>query len=135
MPSRRKSPEEIEANKELANQKRKLRRLWSYSDLSFEEVCDEMGMAAADLLAYAKSLGLEDRVEPLVFIPTPEQIRMAAAGIRAGWSEAERECRLGAGIFARMNNATEPHNDDSRTASCAGRKRGSSLPQDPRSRD
>jgi hypothetical protein len=130
MPSRRKSAEEIKANKERANQKRKLRRLWSYSDLSLEEVCDEMGMDEANLISYAKSLGLEDRVEPHVFIPTPEQIRIAAAEIRAGWSEAERECRLGAGAFARINNATEPHNDDSRTASCDGRQRSATHSQD-----
>ncbi|NBW12102.1 MAG: hypothetical protein EBR82_29135 [Caulobacteraceae bacterium] len=135
MPSPRKSAEEIQANKELANQKRKLRRLWSYSDLSFGEVCEEIGMDAASLIAYAKSIGLQDRVEPLVFIPTPEQIRVAAAEIRAGWTEAERECRLGAGVFARMNNATEPHNDDSRTASCDGRKRGQTFPENRRSRD
>jgi hypothetical protein len=135
MPSPRKSAEEIQANKELANQKRKLRRLWSYSDLSFDEVCDEMGMGSDELVAYAKSLGLEDRVEPLVFIPSPEQIRIAAAEIRAGWSEAERECRLGAGVFARMNNATEPHNDDSRTASCDGWQGGQTLPQDRREGD
>lgn len=130
MSSKRKTPQEIRANKEKANKKRKLRRLWSYSDLSFDEVCDEMEMSCQELLSYAKSLGLGDRVEPTVFIPTPEQIRIAAAEIRAGWSQAERESRLGAGAFGRMNIATEQQNDDSGTTFCARRQRGEALPQD-----
>jgi hypothetical protein len=122
MPSPRKSAQEIEANKEAANRKRKLRRLWSFSDLTFDEVCDEMGMTEPELLAYAKSLGMKDRVEPPVYMPTPERIRVAAAKIRAGWTEAERESRLGAGAFVRMNMATEPHNHAGRTASSPGRQ-------------
>ena len=47
------------------------------------------------LLAYAATLGLTDRVEPDVYVPTPAQIREAAARIRFGWTQAEREARLG----------------------------------------
>lgn len=130
MSSRRKSPEEIQANKETANRKRKLRRLWSYSDLSFDEVCDEMEMTASELIGYASSLGLRSREEPNVFIPTPEQIRVAAAEIRSRWTQADMESRLGAGAFGRMNNATEPQNDERGTTFCAGRKRGSPLSED-----
>lgn len=130
MPSKRKSQEEIQANKELANQKRKLRRLWSYSDLSFDEVCDEMEMSESELRQYAASLGLTEREEPSVFIPTPEQIRMAAAEIRSGWSQADRESRLGAGAFGRMSNATEQHNDDSGTSSCHRGERGPAPSED-----
>ena len=79
-----------------ANRKRRLRRLWSYSDLSFEELADEMGLTQPGLIAYALSLGLKDRVEPDVYIPTPEEIRLAAAEIRSKWTESERESRLGA---------------------------------------
>jgi len=109
MPSKRKPKEEILANKERANQKRKLRRLWSYSDLSFEEVCDEMDMTEPELRKYAASLGLGDRQEPSVFIPTPEEIRMSAAEVRTTWTQADRESRLGAGAFGRM--ATEQQSD------------------------
>lgn len=129
MPSQRKSPEEIQANKERANRKRKLRRLWSYSDLSFDEVCDEMEMTADELRKYAASLGLGEREEPSVYIPTAEQIRVASAEIRSGWSQADRESRLGAGAFGRMNNATEQQNDDGRTAFCSRGQRGSALPE------
>jgi hypothetical protein len=132
MSSKRKSPEEIEANKEQANRKRKLRRLWSYSDLSFEEVCDEMGLSHEELIKYAASLGLTNREEPVVYIPTPEQIRIAAAEVRSKWSPADVESRLGAGAFGRMNNATEQQNDDSRTAFCARRERGPALPKNRR---
>lgn len=129
MASKRRSEEEIRANKEQANRKRKLRKLWSYSDLTFEEVCDEMEMPASELLAFAASLGLPERQEPNVFIPTPEQIRVAAAEIRASWSEADREARLGAGIFCRMNNATEQHMNGGRSASGSCREGGSPSAQ------
>jgi len=129
MASPRRTEEEIRANKVSANKKRKLRKLWSYSDLSFDEVCDEMEMSAHELLAYAASLGLRERVEPNVFIPSPEQIRVAAAEIRAGWSEADRESRLGAGAFCRMNNATEPHMNDGRGTTDTRGQRSDSRPE------
>lgn len=130
MPSKRKSQEKILANKEQANRKRKLRRLWSYSDLSFDELCDEMEMPQSELLEYAESLGLPERPEPDVYIPTPEQIRMAAAEIRSEWTQADLESRLGAGAFGRMNNATEQQNDDDGTTFCSRGQRGTPFPED-----
>jgi hypothetical protein len=84
--------EEIEANRALANDKRKLRHLWK-GELTLSEICDEMEMSEGELLAFADTLGLDDRPESDCFIPTPEQIRLAAAEIRAGWSPAELEAR------------------------------------------
>jgi len=86
--------EEIEANRALANDKRKLRHLWK-GELTLSEICDEMEMSEPELLAFADTLGLDadDRPEIDCFIPTPEQIRLAAAEIRAGWSPAELEAR------------------------------------------
>jgi hypothetical protein len=88
----RKPLETIAANRESANKKRKLRHLWK-GELSFEEICEEMAMTPIALLAYAESLGLGERPEIEVYIPTPEQIRLAAAAIRAEWSPAELEAR------------------------------------------
>jgi len=88
----KKPPDQIAANRESANKKRKLRHLWK-GELSFQEICEEMGMSPIALLAYAASLGLGERPEVEVYIPTPEQIRLAAAAIRAGWSPAELEAR------------------------------------------
>lgn len=98
------TPEELSAAKERANQKRRLRRLW-VSDASIEEVCEEMGMAAPDLLRYAASLGLTDRKEPGCYIPTPLEIKIATAQIRMAWTQPEREARLG-----RIDNATRSDN-------------------------
>lgn len=89
---RRLTPEEIAEAKEAANAKRRIRRLWS-GDLTMQEICEEVGMPEDEFLAAAAALGLYDRPEPDVFIPTPEQIRLAAAQIRAGWSRAELEAR------------------------------------------
>lgn len=90
----KKRPEEIEANRARANQKRRLRHLWK-GELTIAEICDEMEMSEPELLAFAKTLGLDadERPEVDCFIPTPEQIRLAAAAIRAQWSAAELEAR------------------------------------------
>lgn len=89
---RRLTPQEIAVNKERANLKRRVRRLWA-GDLTLDEICDEIGMQQDEFLALAASLGLRDRPEPDVFLPTPEQIRIEAAKIRAGWTRVELESR------------------------------------------
>lgn len=90
----KKRPEEIEANRARANQKRRLRHLWK-GELTIAEICDEMEMGRDEMLAFAESLGLdvEGRPEVECFIPTPEQIRLAAAEIRRGWTSAELDNR------------------------------------------
>jgi hypothetical protein len=88
----KKPPEEIEANRARANQKRRLRHLWK-GEYTLDEICEEMEMGEPEMLAFAESLGLGERPEIDVFMPTPEQIRLAAAEIRAGWSHAELEAR------------------------------------------
>lgn len=90
---RRLTPEEKAANKERANLKRRIRRLWA-GDLTMQEICEEMEMSLEEVLEHARALGLGERDDPDVFVPTPEQIRLEAAKIRMGWSESEREARL-----------------------------------------
>jgi hypothetical protein len=84
--------EEIEANRARANEKRRLRHLWK-GELTLAEICEEMEMGEAELLAFADYLELDERPEIDVYLPTPEEIRLAAAEIRAGWSAAELEAR------------------------------------------
>jgi hypothetical protein len=90
----KKRPEEIEANRARANQKRKLRHLWK-GEHTLEEICEEMAMAEPELLAFADTLGLslDERPEIDVYLPSPEEIRLATAEIRAGWTPAELEAR------------------------------------------
>jgi hypothetical protein len=90
----KKPSEEIEANRARANEKRRLRHLWK-GELTLAEIREEMAMGEGELLAFAATLGLDadERPEIDVFVPTPEQIRLAAAEIRAGWSAAELEAR------------------------------------------
>lgn len=76
-----------------ANAKRAIRRLW-LSDLSWEEICIDLQMTGEQLEESRVSLGLPEREDPDPYIPTPEQIRIECAKIRAGWSQAEREARL-----------------------------------------
>jgi hypothetical protein len=111
-----------------ANQKRALRRLWSgdldlleiAEDLTFStyiwtqagEECEVTSFDVADVVAAAAELGLHERPQVEIFVPTPEQIRVAAAEIRAGWSEREREeRRKGAWCAGIMKVATEEDND------------------------
>lgn len=92
-PRRRMTPEELAAAKEGANRKRRLRRLWA-GELTLAEVCEEMGLPEGEVTALAESLGLGEREEPETYVPDPATIRLEAAKIRAGWTDAERESRL-----------------------------------------
>ena len=98
-------PEELAASKERANRKRQLHRLWA-GDSSLDEICDDLGLTEDEVLELAQSLGLPPRQEPEFFLPTSEEIRLACAKIRAGWTQMERESRRSAAWSARMDNAT-----------------------------
>ncbi len=102
---RRMGPEELAASKERANKKRQLHRLWA-GDSSLDEICDDLGMAEDEVLELALSLGLPARQEPEFFLPSPEEIRLECAKIRAGWTQMERESRRSAAWSARLENAT-----------------------------
>lgn len=92
-PSRRRmTPEELAASLEGANLKRRLRRRWK-SDASLDELATEFGVTLDELARMADDLGLGER-EAECYLPTPEEIRLACARLRAGWSESERESRL-----------------------------------------
>ena len=92
MTKRRLTPEELIEHKERANRKRQIRHLWK-GELTDGEIAEEMGLSLGELLQFAEQLGLPARKESCVFLPTPEQIRLAAAAIRAGWTRAELEAR------------------------------------------
>ena len=104
------TPDELAAAKERANQKRRLRRLWS-SDSSFDEICDEMGMDEVALRSYAAGMGLVDRPEPDCYLPSPLEIRLAAAEIRSRWTQVEREARLEGRSSGMLDNATRSDNE------------------------
>lgn len=116
MTRQRLTEEEIARNKRRANEKRKLHRLWA-GDATFAEICEEMAMTPAGVREFARSLGLGHREEPEFYLPSPAEIRMQTARIRAGWTQAEREARLEAARTARMNEPTGQDTDDRRTAS------------------
>jgi hypothetical protein len=108
-----------------ANQKRALRRLWDEnltldeiaSDLTFStyewslkgEVAEVVEFDVPAVLGAAMFLCLGPRpdVPPP---PSPEEIRLAAAGIRAGWSQAEREARLKNAWGGTLDSATGVNN-------------------------
>lgn len=92
MTKRRLTPEELIVHKERANRKRQIRHLWK-GELTDGEIAETMGLTLGELLQFAESLDLPEREESAVFLPTPEQIRLAAAAIRAGWTRAELEAR------------------------------------------
>lgn len=107
---RRLTDEEIARNKRRANEKRKLHRLWA-GDSTFAEICEEMAMSADSVRDFAASLGLGHREEPEFYLPTPGEIRLATARIRAGWTQTEREARLEAARTVRMNEPTGHDNE------------------------
>lgn len=104
------------------NQKRAMRRLWR-GGLSLEEVAEELSLSSVDfgdcdtveftaemVVEIADAMGLPERVDPNDYIPTPEEIRLACAQIRQGWTQAEREARIGGGAAGRIKEATGEHN-------------------------
>lgn len=111
-----------------ANQKRALRRLWSgdldlleiAEDLTFStylwaqdgEECEILTFDVAVVVQAARALGLNERPQVEIFVPTPEQIRVAASLIREQWTQREREeRRKGAWLSAILENATDEDND------------------------
>lgn len=105
------------------NQKRALRHLWK-GELTNDEIAEEMGFSADELDAAAAEMGLPERRETDVYLPTREEILLAAAAIREGWTPAEREARRAAAWSARLEDATEVDTPCSPTSvSSSGRKR------------
>jgi hypothetical protein len=90
--AKRLTPQQIADAKKAANLKRRVKRLWK-GDLTLDEICEETGMPSDEFLALAASMGLVNRPEPDVYIPTIEEIRLAAASVRSGWSQTELESR------------------------------------------
>lgn len=88
-----------------SNQKRCLRHLWK-GELTTEEICEEMNFTEAELAEAVGLLGLPEREEPDTYLPTREEIRLAAAEIRSKWTPAEREARRAAAWTVRLENAT-----------------------------
>lgn len=111
MTRRRLTEDEIARNKRRANEKRKLHRLWA-GDSTFAEICEEMAMTGDQVREFAKSLGLGHREEPEFYLPTPQEIRLHTARIRAGWTQTEREARLEAARTARMTDTTGHDTDE-----------------------
>lgn len=130
-PRRRMTPEELLRSKVGANVRRSLRRLWA-GDMEFAELCDavqpseasvqraidaisgyagppagevasDMTLAAEDVLALAKEMGLGERVEPECYLPSQEEIRMASARIRSEWSQDERDARRSGRPLGRLD--------------------------------
>lgn len=87
------------------------------------EIAEELSMASSDfgdcavveftvemVLEVAASMALPEREEKNCYLPTPAEIRMECAKIRDGWSQSEREARIGGLQFGRMKEATGEHN-------------------------
>lgn len=90
-----------------ANEKRKLRHLWK-GDSTVEEIASDMGFSLDQLDEARLSLCLPPASERecKAYLPTPEQIRLATAEIRAGWSQKDREDRIRA-AWGGILNVTE----------------------------
>lgn len=72
--------------------------------------CEITDFSVPMVVLIATSMGLPTRKDPEIYLPSPRQIRLECARIRDGWTQTEREARLGGGSFCRMNDATGEHN-------------------------
>lgn len=59
----------------------------------------------------AEELGLGDRPHVEIYLPSQEEIRLAAAAIRAGWTQEEREARLRNAWIGTLKDTTGGDND------------------------
>lgn len=118
-----------------ANEKRRLRRLW-VGELTTDEIAHEMGWSLETLLAVARSLGIPDRIEPDVYMPSEIEIKMAAASIRMSWTDAERDQRLRAAWSVTMEESPGRHNDgeENSRGGSPGVRRGGGSADDARPR-
>lgn len=74
------------------------------------DVAEEMWLAPEDITALAREMGLGERVEPECHLPSPEEIRIATAQFRAGWSDGELESRLQGPTWGTINYAPRRDN-------------------------
>lgn len=65
-------------------------------------VVEEMRLSPDEVVAMAAEMGLGERVEPECYMPSQEEIRLATAKFRAGWSSSELDSRLGGPGSGRM---------------------------------
>jgi hypothetical protein len=86
------TPEELVASRATAKVKRRLRMLWS-GDSTMAEIGEELGVDVAELHRLAAEMSLGERTAR-AYLPTQQEIRLACARFRAGWSAAELESRI-----------------------------------------
>jgi hypothetical protein len=68
-----------------------------------DALVQEMRLSPDAVASMAAEMGLGERVEPECYLPTPEEIRLATARLRSGWTPAELESRLGGSSFGKMD--------------------------------
>ena len=93
-----------------ANQKRALRHLWK-GELTRAEIAEELSWTDEQLDMAAELMGLPERPDPDVYLPSREEIRLATARIRSQWSQADREARICAAWGGKIMKATERDNN------------------------
>lgn len=71
---------------------------------------EELRLKPEAVEALAAEMGLGPRVEPECYLPSAEEIRLATAKFRAGWSQSERESRLGGPSLGKMEYDTRRDN-------------------------
>jgi hypothetical protein len=97
---------------------------WAADRSSFlRETYEIIDFGVEDVERCADELGLGERPNIEIYLPSREEIRLAAAAIRAGWTQEEREARLRNAWIGTLKDATGGDNDAGGSASpdCAER--------------
>lgn len=71
-----------------------IRKFYNDPAVLNDEIASDLDMNEAEFLEACESIGLKRRKNPPIYVPSPEQIRMACAEIRHNWTPSEREERL-----------------------------------------
>ena len=78
-------------------------RWYASDEVTNEEMASDLGMGLAEFYEACTEVGLRPRVDPDVYMPTPEDIERETAKISLAWDEETVEARLrpaSGGIFS-----------------------------------
>jgi hypothetical protein len=70
-----------------------------------ELVVERLFLTPAAVLELAAAMGLGERKEPECYLPSPEEIRVETARMRASWTQTERDSHLQGAPTGRMEYA------------------------------
>lgn len=71
-----------------------IRKMYGDQAVLNDEIASDLDMNEAEFLEACEAIGLPRRVNPPIYVPSPQEIRTACAEVRSNWTAQDREERL-----------------------------------------